>query len=390
MIGYQFSVSSTQTVTGLAYLDAAGSGLVDSHQVGIFDLSGKLLVSATVPAGPSVKMINGFRVAPVNFSLTPGTYVVAGLRALNHDNPVARAPGVTTAPGITYISERELLTSNFEFPTGNFPDNEKGSFGPSFIVAGASTDPTITSIVNSASFQPTYAPGTFVSIFGTGLAGTTRPWSISDFAGGNRLPTSLDGVSVKVNGVSAYVEYVSSTQLNIVIPDFLNAVFAPGFQVTVSSAGKPDATAWINVQQAAPAIFTWTTGTADNAKYVVAQHGSDFTNVGKVGLFPQQAANFTTPARANEVIVLYGTGIGPTKALFSSGLIADKGYPLAADAKATLDGNPIEVQYCGLVAGLADIYQVNIKLPANVTPGDHQLVIGVNGVNSASGLITVQ
>src|SRR5262249_21644765 len=77
--------------------------------------------------------------------------------------------------------------------------------------------PTITSsngVVNAASFQAPIGPNTWVTIAGNNLATSTRVWNSTDIAGGV-LPTSLDGVSVTINGKPAYIEYISPTQINV-------------------------------------------------------------------------------------------------------------------------------------------------------------------------------
>src|SRR5271154_7146963 len=50
-IGWQFTLSSPVTVTELGFFDATGGGLFDPHPVGIWNSSGTLLGSATVPSG---------------------------------------------------------------------------------------------------------------------------------------------------------------------------------------------------------------------------------------------------------------------------------------------------------------------------------------------------
>jgi hypothetical protein len=64
------------------------------------------------------------------------------------------------------------------------------------------------------------APGSWIEIYGQNLSATTRAWQSSDFTG-STAPTSLDGVSVKINGLSAYVYYISPGQVNALIPDSL-------------------------------------------------------------------------------------------------------------------------------------------------------------------------
>src|ERR1700722_501142 len=76
--------------------------------------------------------------------------------------------------------------------------------------------PAITGVANAESGVATIAPNTWVAIAGSNLgpAGDTRTWENSDFVGG-QLPTTLDGLSVTVNGVPAYVYYVNPTQVNV-------------------------------------------------------------------------------------------------------------------------------------------------------------------------------
>lgn len=76
----------------------------------------------------------------------------------------------------------------------------------------------VNSVVNAASFEAAIASSGFVSIVGTGFAGSTRTWSGADFSGAD-LPLSLDGVSVTIDNKQAYVEYISPTQINVIAPD---------------------------------------------------------------------------------------------------------------------------------------------------------------------------
>src|SRR4051794_25896231 len=87
--------------------------------------------------------------------------------------------------------------------------------------------PTITSI-NTAGGFPDIAPNSWIEIKGANLAppsvgpaGTT--WSgAPEFATG-RMPTQLNGVSVKANGKATYIYYVSANQINALMPLDLEA-----------------------------------------------------------------------------------------------------------------------------------------------------------------------
>ncbi|MBM3728705.1 MAG: PEP-CTERM sorting domain-containing protein [Acidobacteria bacterium] len=133
--GWIFTTSSAITVTALGYFDEGRDGLLSSHQVGIFDTAGNLLVSTTVPAGTAGYLNADWRmdsIAP--FLLSAGTYVIGGANHGSSDPIVyiagsaTPAPGITlgaldvynfgtglifpTSPGYTY------LNPNFEFTTG--------------------------------------------------------------------------------------------------------------------------------------------------------------------------------------------------------------------------------------------------------------------------------
>src|SRR5207248_3357827 len=68
---------------------------------------------------------------------------------------------------------------------------------PVTFFVGASGGSTITGAQNTASFQPVFAPGMLMSVYGTKLANSTQS------AQSSSLPLSLDGVSATVNGVPA-------------------------------------------------------------------------------------------------------------------------------------------------------------------------------------------
>src|SRR6185295_13206025 len=90
--------------------------------------------------------------------------------------------------------------------------------------------PLITSIEDAGAANPGFANGSFIAIKGFGLSSTTRIWKDSDFQG-NKLPTSLDGVSVRVQGQNAFVYFISENQVNVITPD--NALNNTRFGITL-------------------------------------------------------------------------------------------------------------------------------------------------------------
>ena len=63
----------------------------------------------------------------------------------------------------------------------------------------------------------TLAPNTLATIYGTNLSWTTHIVNVADLDDGT-LPTSVDGVSVYVQGILSSLLYVSPGQINFLIP----------------------------------------------------------------------------------------------------------------------------------------------------------------------------
>ena len=165
----------------------------------------------------------------------------------------------------------------------------------------------ITRVVNTASSQPGFASGAWLTIFGTNLAPFTDDWanSITDGA----LPTSLDGVIVTVGGQPAYLQYVSPTQINAVAPD----VAAGSVSVVISTPDGAAITAMAVAQPVQPAFFQW-------GSYAVATH-QDYSYAAKNGTI----SDVTVPAAPGEAIILWGTGFGETTPSAPAGIEAASG-----------------------------------------------------------------
>ena len=79
--------------------------------------------------------------------------------------------------------------------------------------------------MSGASFQlgQGIASDSYLTIKGTNLASTTDTWDKSIVGG--QLPTVLDGVTVNIEGIPAYISYISPTQINVLVPPLPLAPF---------------------------------------------------------------------------------------------------------------------------------------------------------------------
>jgi hypothetical protein len=140
--GWQFTTSQAINVTALGFWDAGGDGLINAHDIGIFDASSTLLVSGTVPPGTTAPLeTDDFRYLTLasSFLLEPGTYRIGatyfeGAVASDH---AAKLVGPVAAPGITYDGSYFVVGAGLIDPI-SLSANVDGIFGPNFQFTGVS------------------------------------------------------------------------------------------------------------------------------------------------------------------------------------------------------------------------------------------------------------
>jgi uncharacterized protein (TIGR03437 family) len=198
-------------------------------------------------------------------------------------------------------------------------------------------------VVNSASLAPStgeIAPGTVLSLFGTGLSSRS---AVSDMF---PLPTELGGVQVRVGGVAAPILLVSPGQINIQAP------FQQGTEpsvIQVINNGTQSNAVPVVWRRSSPGVYSLAQGGTGAA---IATH-ADFQLI-----TPQN------PARGGETIILFLTGLGGVEPKVAAGA-AVEGLSRVTDTVSVLfDGRRGDVSFAGLTPGFAGLYQVNVTLPA--------------------------
>lgn len=234
--------------------------------------------------------------------------------------------------------------------------------------------PTVSAVMNAASFDPGFEPGSWVTIEGTNLTVNARSWRPDEIVGGN-LPASLDGVSVNINGLPAFLNYISPTQLNVQAPLDSSITDGESVPVTVSSpTGTARATVVARVIN--PAIFLVDPHRA-------AALNLDGSIVAPAGIFPG-----SHPAKPGDFVEIYMTGLGPTDPLIPAGKLFTSPAPIINPIRVTVGGQPAAVSFAGLVA--PGLYQVNVVVP-DVPDGDNQITLQIGTVPSQNtGSLAVQ
>ena len=244
--------------------------------------------------------------------------------------------------------------------------------------AGSGPAPTISLVANAEGEVALIAPNTWVEIKGTNLApaGDTRIWQGTDFVNG-QMPTQLDGVGVKVNGRSAFVYYISPTQVNILTPPDAMQGQVP---VTLTNAGTTSTAVNVAAQPLSPSFFVFNGG-----PYVAAEHAdANGSFLGPATLYP----GLTTPAKPGETVVLYANGFGPTTTPVVSGSTT-QGGTLTPLPVVKIGGANAFVSFAGLVA--TGQFQFNVMVPPNTPDGDQAITATYNGATTQPGtLITIQ
>lgn len=341
----------------------------------------------------------GKLVSDASLSTTPGAY-------FSYDGGVTNpAPGVFfntlsngddyadllgPCPGTQYVQNAEGCPGhdgNTDITNdGGIEIDMLNALGYS-LTATASGVPSInpSGVVTSGTTLTTIEPGSWVAIYGSNLSTTSRSWTSADIVNGN-LPTSLSGVSVKINNKPAYVYYISPTQINVQAPD---DTATGSVSVTVTNASGTSAASTVTLASVSPAFFTldgkYAAGVIPaSTGYYLAGTASAYDLLGPTGKF----AYNTRPVKKGELLELYMTGFGVANPTVPAGIVYSSASQAVAPVSLSVGG--VVLNETAYVVG-AGLYQMNVTIPANVASGDNALTAIVNGVQTPTGIyITVQ
>ena len=249
------------------------------------------------------------------------------------------------------------------------------SSGPPAIKSGG--------IVSASAFGSfsSAAPGSWIEIYGSNLAGDTRSWAGADFHGAN-APTSLDGTSVTIGGQAAFVDYISPGQVNSQVPSNVALGMQP---VIVKAPSGASAAANINVAGTAPGLLAPASFLVGGKQYTAALFSDGQTYV----LPPGTIANLPSRvAQPGETIVLYGVGFGAVTPTTPAGQIVSQNNQLASQFAISLGGVPAQVTYAGLAPGFVGLYQFNVVVPALPANNLTTVTFTLGGVAGTQTLFT--
>jgi minor extracellular serine protease Vpr len=359
-IPYMFLVGST-TPGGFTPLSGDGNDAV------VGQLFPDQVVAFQVTDASGVPVAN----TPVRFAVNTGSGAVPV--TLTNVSTATDAYGIATATATAGPTAGSYSIEGCVGACGRFNQLEYTFSG------GVRSTPTITpgGIVNAASANANspLAPGSYFSIYGTGIS------DLTDVTTTAALPLAIDFVNVSFDvpsaniSVPAHLVFVSAGQINAQVPWELQGQTSA--QVKVSLDGNNTSVVTVPIANYAPAFFEIAAG-------VVA------------AIDPSNAANpvitATNPAKRGSVISLYANGLGPVSNQPASGDAASLTV-LAQTPNlptVTIGGQQASVAFSGLTPGLPGLYQVNVTVPANISAGSQPVSLTIGGATTKASSITVQ
>jgi uncharacterized protein (TIGR03437 family) len=347
-------------VTGLGSID--GFNFVTAWHTGA--LLSKTTPTVSVAADPDTLTASGSTALTATVSgsgpYTPsGTITFSagsttlGMATVSGSSGTATATLTVSGSAAGLITGSNTITATY---AGDSSFNSATGSATLTIANASSATPSISRAQHAASWQYVYAPGMAMAIFGTNLALTTKATSTIP------MPTTMENVSVTINGVAAPLYYVSPSQLNVQIP--YETPTTGTVPVVVSNNGRT-ATIHIPMSAAAPGIF------AD----------------GNSVLIP------TATAKRGQTIEMYVTGAGAVSPSVKTSEAPDSGtVPVPIQTTLVTVGGAqasTPYPYVGIPSWSVGVLQINFTVPPNAPLGAQPVVVTVGGVASAAATLTV-
>jgi uncharacterized protein (TIGR03437 family) len=239
--------------------------------------------------------------------------------------------------------------------------------------------PSIGGLTSSASGAANTALNALASLWGVNFSVPGRGRNATEaetFA--RKYPTRMDCVEVLVRGERVPITYAGPGQINIQGP--LRGLGGADVQVVANpGTSRESRSAVFNsiVDAFQPAFFTF------NGTSVAATTADGQTTIAN----PAVVAN-GRPARPGETITIYATGLGFSQPVWAPGDIVRGQAPLENQLTIRVGGIAIpasDILYAGLAPeSISGLYQINLRLPANISPGNQPITVTVSGATSSA------
>ncbi len=244
-----------------------------------------------------------------------------------------RVNGVTVAPLLSSEYWKVLSPPGQQVQVTILnPDGVRSAAQP-FVRSGTAR---VVASVSAASYATGAAPDSIVAAFGVDLAGATETASTIP------LPTELGGTRVRVNGELAPLFFVSSGQINFLIPG--NTVTGTAM-VEVTTSGGLLSRGELVIAGTSPAIFTANSQGTGAPAALATLDGVSYRPVGN-------GDGTANEIYSGEFLVLFGTAIRKA----ATGTV-----------RITIGGKSALVFFAGAQSGYVGLDQVNTQIPPGLS-----------------------
>jgi uncharacterized protein (TIGR03437 family) len=292
-------------------------------------------------------------------------------------------PPATNVGNVHFYVAGNAVNGNLQADAGDHVYTNSYVLTPA--AACTNTSPVSIMTINSATDfggWSNFASGSYLEIKGSNLApaGDARTWSGPDFSG-NNAPIALDGVSVSINGKSAYMYYISPTQIDALAPD---DSFTGSVPVTVTNCQATSNSLTVTKTALAAGMQAPASFLVNGTQYMVALITDatlplGYAFVGNPNL--TTSPYYYRPANPGQSITAYGLGFGPVTPANPTGVITTASNSIVSSDAVTIFFGTTQatITYAGLAPGFVDLYQFNITVPSTLANGDYPITVKVGG-----------
>lgn len=257
----------------------------------------------------------------------------------------------------TNASGRAQVTATAGGTVGTFQVTASaGSQTATFVLTVTPLGPTITSVVNGASFVSGLSPCAVAQLtgknFATGITGTVSGQSLV-----GPLQTTINGISVQIGGVNAPLFAVSNINGQESISFQVPCDQAPGQATLTLRSGTTSVNQNVTIAAYAPGIFQTTDSTGRVTAVAVKSNGTYVTA--------------TNPADRGEDIRVFVTGLGQGSPFIATNNPGTGNQRVNATVIVGVNNEGISAQPENTIYAptLIGVYIVTFRLPLTTAPG---------------------
>ncbi|MFB3828228.1 MAG: hypothetical protein ACE15B_15775 [Bryobacteraceae bacterium] len=323
-------------------------------------------VGQTLPNPITVRLTGrgglGVPEASVLFEIVSGSATLSTARSLTDPDGVA---GVAVTLGGT-AGNVVISASVADVPAVRFTLTATAELPPP---APVQAEPRLIGLAGAGLSNPLVrevSPAGLVSIFGENLGAAGTPAGYNRESG--RVPTTLGGVCVQIGNTLAPIMLVSEKQLLVQIPqlDIDTEVDVQAIRNCGEAAETKSNTLRAQVRAATPEF--WHQG---NALIVLSSEGKPLSSV-----------------KPDDTITILGTGFGATSPATLPGEIPVESAATVETPVVTIGETevpPENVVYCGVLPGMPGMYQVTLRVPADVPEGSQPIQLRLGAFTTPGG-----